>query len=162
MNRHTRVMALPETPRALRIIMLAGGIGVLLFFWAVLARAADQAVPWECSSYTGEAQTRCLNTFVELQREEIAKLKGKIQAQEGAVEQLKQQADRQAAAAADAQRQLSAAPAVVPATPYVYSYIYPPSVGLGLYLGHPCIYGSPYYYRPYWGTRLHGSWRHHR
>jgi len=162
MRRDTTVMALPDTSPILQIILLAGAIGILLLFWTVSAQAADQAVPWECSGYTGDAQARCVNGFVELQREEIAKLKGQLQAQEEAVDQLRQQTDRQAAAAADMQRQLSSPPPAVPATPYVYSYVYPPAVGLGLYLGRPWVYGSPYYYQPYWGPRFHGYWRHHR
>jgi hypothetical protein len=160
MRRHTTILALPDTSHSRHIILLAGAIGILLLLWTVAARAADQVVPWECSGYTGDAQARCVNTFVELQREEIAKLKGQLQAQEGAVNQLRQQADRQAAAAADAQRQLSSPPTVVPATPYVYSYVYPPAVGLGLYIGRPWIYGPPYFYRPYWGPHFHGHWRH--
>ena len=160
MRRDTTVMALPDTSRILQIILLAGAIGILLLLWTAAARAADQAVPWECSGYTGDAQARCVNTFVELQREEIAKLKGQLQAQEGTVNQLRQQADRQAAAAADVQRQLSATPTAVPATPYIYPYVYPPAVGLSLYIGRPWIYGPPYYYRPYWGPHFHSHWRH--
>lgn len=160
MGRTTTKVALPETSRARHTMLMIGAIGILLLLWTVSARATDQAVPWECSSYTGDAQTRCVNSFIELQREEIAKLKGQLQAQEGAVNQLRQQVDRQAAAAADAQRQLSATPSVVPAAPYVYSYIYPPAVGLGFYIGRPWIYGPPYYYRPYWGPHRHGYWRH--
>lgn len=151
MSRHTTVMALPETSRVLQIPLFAGAIGILVLLWTVAARAADQAIPWECSGYTGEAQTRCLNTFIELQREEIGKLKGQLQAQEGTVEHLKQQAT-----AADQNRQPAAPPAIIPPTPYIYSYVYPPAVGLGLYLGRPWIYGSPYYYRPYWGPRFYG------
>lgn len=162
MSRDTRAIALPEASRVLRIFLLAGAIGALLLVRAVSAHAADQAVPWECSGYSGEAQTRCLNTFLELQREEVAQLKEKLQVQEGAIQQLKEQAERHDAAAAALQRQLSAPPAVIPATPYGYSYIYPPAVGLGLYIGRPWIYGSPYHYHPYWGPRFHGYWRHHR
>lgn len=159
MSRDTRAMALPETSRILHIILLAGAIGAFMLLRAVSAHADDQAVPWECSAYSGDAQTRCMTAFAEIQREEISQLKGKLQVQESEIQQLKQQADRQAAAL---QRQLSASPTIIPSNPYVYSYIYPPAVGLGLYLGRPWIYGSPYHYRPYWGTRLYGSWRHHR
>ncbi|MEK7726084.1 MAG: hypothetical protein AAB311_02815, partial [Nitrospirota bacterium] len=103
----------------------------------------------------------CLNTFIELQREEIGKLKGQLQAQQGTVEQLKQQSDRQAAATADMQRQLAAPPTIVSSIPYSgYTYVYPPAVGLGLYLGRPGFYGYPYYYRPhmYWGPRYYRHW----
>ena len=50
-------------------------------------------------------------------------------------DRLKQQSDRQAAATADMQRQLATPPAIVPSVPYsAYTYVYPPAVGLGLYL----------------------------
>ena len=128
------------------------------------ANANDQPVPWECSNYSGDAQTRCLNTFIDLQREEIGRLKGQLQAQQGTVEQLKQQSDRQAAAVADLQRQQAAPPTIVPAPAYTYTYIYPPAIGLGLSFGRPWVYGPPYYYRPhiYWGPHYYRHWGHRR
>ncbi|MEC4889733.1 MAG: hypothetical protein RI101_06685 [Nitrospira sp.] len=156
MNRQPTVMALPESSCSWRLTLLAGAIGLLLLLRTISAQAGDQPVPWECSNYAGEAQTRCLNTFIELQREEIGKLKGQLQFQEGAAQQLKQQA-----AATEQYRQPVAPPVIVPANPYLYSYIYPPALGLGLYIGRPWIYGGSYY-RPYWGPYLHGHWRHHR
>ena len=123
------------------------------------AEAANPQVPWECSNYTDEAQTRCLNAFIEHQQEQIAQLEGRVQAQQDLVGQLKGQVDRQAAATGQPQQQLSQPPvatAILP-PPYVfpYSYAYPP-VGLGLYLGRP--WGVPGYYgyygRPYWGPRF--------
>ncbi len=157
MKRQPTVMALPETVHSWQLLALAGIIGLLLLLWTISAQAADQAVPWKCSGYTGDAQTRCLNTFIELQREEIAKIKRQLQFQEGAVEQLKQQAKT-----ADLTRQPAAPPVIIPASPYIYSYVYPPAVGLGLYLGRPWIYGGSYYYRPYWGPHIHSHWRRHR
>ena len=71
------------------------------------ALANSQQVPWECSNYSGEAQTRCLNGFIEQQREQINKLEGQLQAQQETVGQLKGQVDQQAAATAALQRQLS-------------------------------------------------------
>lgn len=157
MNRQPTAKALSETTHSWQLLALAGLIGLLLLFWTISARAADHPVPWECSGYTGDAQTRCLNTFIELQREEIGKLKGQLQFQEGAAEQLKQQAK-----AADLTRQPAAPPVIIPANPYIYSYAYPPAVGLSLYLGRPWIYGGSYYYRPYWGPHFHSHWRRHR
>jgi hypothetical protein len=128
------------------------------------AQAESPQVPWECSNYTDEAQTRCLNAFIERQQEQIAQLEGRLQAQQDLVGQLKGQVDRQTAATAQLQQQLAQPPvatAVVP-PPYVYPYAfaYPP-VGLGLYLGRPWIgpgyYG--YYGRPYWGPRSY--YRHY-
>jgi hypothetical protein len=131
------------------------------------AEAAAPNVPWECSNYTDEAQTRCLNAFIERQQEHIGQLEGRLQAQQELVGQLKDQMDRQAATTAQLQQQLSqpsAAPAIVP-PPYVYPYAYAypayPPVGIGLYLGRPWglpgLYG--YYGRPFWGPR--SFYRHH-
>jgi hypothetical protein len=93
-----------------------------------------------------------------------------LKAQHDAVGQLKGLVDRQAAATAQLQRQLSqqappvvAAPVVVPG-PYAYSYAYGyPPVGIGLYLGRP--WGYPgfygYYGRPFWGLRYNGHHGRH-
>lgn len=161
MARQATVMAPPHARHFINSLRIAGAAAAALFLATGLAHAENQPVPWECSTYEGEAQTRCLNTFIELQREEIGKLKGQLQAQQGIVEQLKQQSDRQAAATADMQRQLAAPPAIVPSASYsAYTYVYPPAVGLGLYLGRPGFYGYPYYYGPhiYWGPRHYRHW----
>ena len=135
-------------------VLIVSGISLLLLP-TLPARANDGQVPWECSGYGGEAQTRCIQTFIELQREEIGKLKGQLKAQEGTIEQLKQQMDRQAAATADMQRRLATSPAIAPTVPYTYSlYAYPP-VGFGLYFGRPWIYGGPYYSPPFFGRHRH-------
>ena len=101
------------------------------------AEAASPQVPWECSNYTDEAQTRCLNAFIERQQEQIAQIP--------ATGQLQQQLS-----------QPPVATAIMP-PPYVYPYPYAyPPVGIGLYLGRP--WGVPgfygYYGRPYWGPRF--------
>lgn len=123
--------------------------------------AADLSVPWECSNYSEQAQTRCMNAFIEQQREQIQKLEGQLQAERDAVAGLKSQVERQAAQTSDLQQQLSQrqTTTVVP-TPYAYAYAFPP-VGLGIYLGRPWIYGPPYYYHPYWGPRFYGHWGRH-
>lgn len=151
-------------------IWLAWGVGTWLLLSALPVRATDVQIPWECTGYSGEAQTRCTQTFIELQRKKIAKLEGQLQAQEGIVGQLKEQADRQAAAAADLHRQLADRPSTIQPVPYAYPYAYTygyPTVGFGLYLGRPWIYGPPYFYRPYWGGPPYfgfrgGHWGHHR
>ena len=161
MARQATVMAPSHTQRFTQSILIAGAAAAALHLASGLAYAQNQPVPWECSTYEGEAQTRCLNTFIELQQEEIGKLKGQLQAQQGTVEQLKQQSDRQAAATADIQKQLAAPPTIVPSVPSsAYTYVYPPAVGLGLYLGRPGFYGYPYYYGPqiYWGPRHYRHW----
>ena len=141
-----------------RFLMGAIGIGLLLAW--LPAQASESQTPWECSNYTGDAHTRCVEAFVELQRDQIAALQEKMKAQEETVNRLKDQLDRQASTSADLQRQLAQRPAVVQATPPLYSY---PSVGFGLYLGTPRIYGSPYYYPPFfYGQRYYGMgyWGH--
>lgn len=139
--------------------LLVGAIGVGMVLAELPAQASDSQTPWECSSYTGEAHTRCLEAFIESQRDQIAALQGKLQAQQETVDHLKDQADHQASASADLQRQLAQPPALVQVAPPLYTYPfygYPP-VGLGLYLGRPWIYGPPYLYRPYiYGPRYYG------
>jgi uncharacterized coiled-coil protein SlyX len=118
------------------------------------AYANESQTPWECSSYTGDAHTRCVETFAESQRDQIAALQGKLQAQQETVNLLKDQLDRQASTNADLQRQLAQPPAVVQAVPPLYAY---PPVGLSLYLGRPWIYGPPFFYRPYvYGLHYYG------
>ncbi len=147
------------------------GVSALLITTPV--SAAETAGPWECSNYTGDAHTRCLQAFIEIQREKISKLEAEVQVQQSTVGQLKDQADRQNAMTAELQRQMAqqssapstyayASPGIAPGL--LYSY---PSIGFGLYLGRPWIYGSPFYGRPYgWGPRFyrpyygrwHGRW----
>ena len=107
------------------------------------AEASESQTPWECSSYTGDAHTRCLEAFAESQRDQIAALQGKLQAQQETVNLLKDQLDRQASTSAKLQRQLAQPPAVVQAVPPLYAY---PRVGLSFSSGSPWIYGAPFYY----------------
>jgi hypothetical protein len=161
-SRRTAVETFRQQP-SLQTALRASGLTILLLIASLPARAASPQVPWECSNYDGDAQTRCLNAFIELQREKIGQLEGQLQAQQSTVGQLKDQADRQAAATADLQRQLSDRPATTVApVPYPYTYFYPPGLGFGLYLGRPWIYGPSYYYRPYWSSRYHRHGGHRR
>ena len=135
-----------------RLLIEAIGIGMMLA--GLPAQASESQTPWECSSYTGDAHTRCVAVFAESQRDQIAALQGKLQAQQETVNLLKGQLDRQASTSAELQRQLVQPPAAVQVVPPLYSY---PSVGLGLYLGSPWIYGSPLFYRPYgFGQHYYG------
>ena len=132
---------------------------------ALPAYAAESTSPWECSNYSGEAHTRCLQAFIEIQREKISKLEAEVQLHQGAVGQLKDQVDRQQAMSADLQRQMNERPSYAAplAPPYDYPLYSYPSVGFGLYLGRPFLFGSPFYDRPYaWGARYYrpyyGRW----
>lgn len=171
MDIHTTTLVAPAQNSPWRWTMwLAWGIGMWLWLSALPARATDLQVPWECTGYSGEAQTRCVQTFIELQREKIAKLEGQLQAQQATVGQLKEQTDRQAGVAADLQRQLADRSSTIQPVPYAYPYPYAygyPPVGFGLYLGHPWIYGPAYFYRPYFGGPRYfgfhrGHWGHRR
>ena len=135
--------------------LLIGAIGIGMVLAGLPAQASESQTPWECSSYTGDAHPRCLEAFAESQRDQIAALQGKLQAQQETVNVLKDQLDRQASTSAELQRQLAQPPAVVQAAPPLYAY---PPVGLSLYLGRPWIYGAPFFYRPYfYGSRYYGS-----
>ncbi|MDE3049671.1 MAG: hypothetical protein KGJ48_07190 [Nitrospirota bacterium] len=129
------------------------------------AYGADTTVPWECSNYSGEAQTRCMNALIEEQRDRIGKLEGQIQSQQSQMGTLQDQVDRQSSASADAQQPPNSSPPATqapgpyayayPPYAYPYGYAYPPGFGLGLY------FGSPYFYGPrYWGPRYYGHWGH--
>jgi len=134
--------------------LLIGAIGIGMVLAGLPAYASESQTPWECSSYTGDARTRCVQAFAESQRDQIAALQGKLQAQQDTVNLLKDQLDRQASTSAELQRQLAQPPAVVQAVSPLYAY---PPVGLGLYLGRPWIYGQPYFSRPYvYGPRYYG------
>jgi hypothetical protein len=134
--------------------LIVGAIGIGMVLAGLPAQASESQAPWECSSYTGDAHTRCVETFVESQRDQIAALQGKLQAEQETIHRLKDQLDRQASTNADLQRQLAQRPAVVHMAPPLYTY---PSVGLSFSLGSPWIYGPPFTYRPYiFGPRYYG------
>lgn len=145
------------------LALLVMGLSAVLI--AIPVYAADNTGPWECSTYLGDAHTRCLQALVEIQRDKISKLEAEVRVQQGTVGQLKEQADRQQAMTADLQRQMAERSPSASTYSYVtpgplYSY---PSIGFGLYLGRPWIYGSPFYGRPYaWGPRFYrpyyGRW----
>jgi hypothetical protein len=114
-----------------------------------------------------------MHALIETQREQIGKLQGELKAEQGAVGQLREEVDRQAAATIDLHRQLAQARAF-PSLPPLYGYppvgvgIYP---GMGFYLGRPWNYGygygayfgiRPYFgpgYGPWYYRRCHGPWR---
>ena len=148
--------------RWLRALVFAGSVVCVLTPFPSAAETLQ--IPWECSSYTGDAQTRCVNAFMEAQQKKIAELEGKLHAQEGTVGQLKTQLDRQSTATADLQRQLAERPSssLVP-FPYAYPYSYGYPLGLGLGLGFGLHFGNAGFYpslydRPFWGPRHHGYW----
>ena len=131
-------------------IVLAQGTSVL---------ASESDVPWECSNYSGDAQTRCINGLLEEQRKRIGHLEGQVQSQQSQLNALQEQAARPPQVPTP-----PAAPAPPPPVPYAYSYpygypygygYYPPGIGLGLYFGSPYWYG-----RGYWGPRYYGHWGH--
>src|SRR5215217_5320719 len=59
------------------------------------ALAEDSNIPWECSNYSGEAQTRCINGLIEDQRNRIGKLEGELQSQQSQMRNLQDQANQQ-------------------------------------------------------------------
>jgi len=134
--------------------LLIGTIGIGMVLAGLPAQASESQTPWECSSYTGDAHTRCVEAFAESQRDQIAALQGKVQAQQETVNFLKDQLDRQASASAALQRQLAQPPSVVQVVPPLYAY---PPVGLSFSFGRPWIYGSPFFSLPYvYGPHFYG------
>jgi hypothetical protein len=157
--------ALDPMARVQRPGLLAAA-GMLMALWLLTAQAyGADSVPWECSNYSPEAQTRCMQVLIESQRDKIDQLESQVQSQQSKVGELQHEVDRQARATADLQRQLTdRPPLVVPAPippPYPYAYAYPPGIGFGFYFGRPRLYGGPYLYGPpYWGPRFSRPWRH--
>ena len=137
-----------------------GAIGIGVVLAGLPAQAGEAQTPWECLSYTGDAHTRCVETFAEWQGDQIAALQGKLHAQQESVDLLQDQLNRQTSTNAELQRQLARPPAIVQVAPPLY--VYPP-VGLSFSLGSPWIYGPPFFDRPYiFGPRYYGSryWGH--
>lgn len=135
------------------------------------ALAQQLEVPWECSEYTGDAQTRCMKTLLELQQDKIIRLEERLKAQEGTVSELKDRLDRQAELARQetdsSSHDLRYPPLAYSYTPfYGYGPLTPP---IGIYLGTPWRYSRPYFgYSPrFWGRpglsfnfRFGGGHRH--
>ena len=146
------------------ILIQAGNLMFLLFLITFPSHAETPSIPWECSTYNGDAQTRCLNAMIELQREKIGQLEGQLRAQEGTVNRLKDQVDRQSAVTQDLQRRLADQPSVnlapifYPPAPYLN--FYPPGLGFGIHLGNPWAYGPPHLHGPLWHQPFYRSWRY--
>lgn len=58
--------------------LLARTFSVGVVFCAIPVHATEAQMPWECSGYSGNAHTRCLQAYIELQRDKIAKLEGAL------------------------------------------------------------------------------------
>jgi len=145
------------------ILIQAGSLVCLSLLSAFPSRAETPSIPWECSTYKGEAQTRCLNTMIELQRIKIGELEGRLRTQEGTVSRLKDQINLQTAKTANLQQRLSnqqivnTFPTFSPVAPYLQ--FYPPGLGFGIRFGSSWMYGpfpshaplwwNPPYYRPW-------------
>ncbi len=86
---------------------LMGAFLIVGLPWSLPAWAGDDAIPWECSGFSGEAQARCMRTFSELQQEKIAKLERQLEAQRQRVDRLERQMSQQATQAAHLQKKLS-------------------------------------------------------
>lgn len=147
-DRANRRLGFPKKTAKLWSPLFIGAIGIGMVLAGLPAQANESQTLWECSNYTGDAHTRCLEAFAQTQRDQIAELQGKIQAQQESINSLKAQLNRQASTNADLQRQLARPPAVVQAIPPFHTY---PPVGLGLSFnfGNPGFYGSPFYYPPF-------------
>ena len=149
-----------------RTFIQTGSLAFMLLFSTFSSRAETPSIPWECSAYNGAAQTRCLNTMVELQREKIGQLEGQLRAQEGTVSRLKDQVNQQTALTVDLQRRLSdqttmsLRPMFYPPAPYLN--FYPPSLGFGIQFGSPWAYGPLHLHGPIWHQPYYRSWLYFR
>lgn len=148
-----------------RLIGSLGSVCVLgLMLWTLPAGAADPPMPWECSGFAGEAQSRCAQTLDELQQEKIAKLERAVEVQQRTVQQLQLQVTRQASATADLERKLTRKRSRWYGSSFVQ--IYPP-LGLTLRFGRDnffrgsLFYGRPHYYGPRFYGYGHRRWHRH-
>ena len=148
-----------------RNLFQTGSLVCLLLWSAFPSRAETPSIPWECSTYKGDAQTRCLNTMIELQQEKIGELEGRLRAQEGTVSRLKDQIDRQIATTANLQQRLSdqqivnTSPPFSPVAPYLH--FYPPGLGFGIHFGSSWTYGPfPSYGPLWWNPPYYRPWRY--
>ncbi|MCA9476166.1 MAG: hypothetical protein KC563_10245 [Nitrospira sp.] len=145
------------------------GVGMGWLISGSLALAQESDIPWECSEYSGEAQTRCMRTLLELQQDKITKLEEQLKAQEGTVSELKEKVDRQEARAYQ-QDPRWPPPPYSPAysSPYGYSYRYVSPPPVGIYIQPPWRvpryygYGPRYCVRPglSFNFRFGGGHRH--
>ena len=138
------------------------------------AFAQETNVPWECSEYSADAQTRCISTLMELQQKKIARLEEQLRAQVGAVNNLKEQMDRQEALARREAKVSKQDPRYPPppyasayTSPYASPYGYAPLPPMGIYLQPPWRYPRYYGYGAYGppglglNFRFGGGHRHH-
>lgn len=136
-------------------------IGILILIPSRPARGAEANIPWECSAYQGEAHGRCIHTFIEQQRTQLAKLEGERQAQARELDRLRDQMDRQRTTTAEMRQRLDDWTSSVVPVPVPYGSWYPPA-GFSLYLGRPWDYGPGLMLRPHVrGPRYlgpHGRW----
>jgi len=152
-------MRLPHTKQHCMFTRSLSGVCVLsIVFWSLPVGAADQAIPWECTGFAGEAQSRCVRTVTELQQEKIAQLERDLETQQRTVQQLQQQVTRHATATADLERQLTRKRSRWYSSPFVQ--IYPP-IGLTLRFGRGTIYGGSHYYGPRFYGYGHRRWHRH-
>ena len=143
-------------------VLLMWGVGTMVLGGANVF-AQEAGIPWECSEYSGEAQTRCMRMLLELQQEKIAKLEAQLKAQEGTLAELKSKVDRQQALANQEKKTYKkdprwppppyvppAAPAYAPSYGPPYSYV--PLPPIGIYVPPPWQYPRFFGYGPgYWG-----------
>ncbi len=148
------------------LLIQAGSLVCLLLLSAFPSRAETPSIPWECSTYKGDARTRCLDTLIELQREKIAQLESQLRTQEGTVSRLKDQVDRQTVLTANLQRRLSdqqtvnISPTFYPFAPYLN--FYPPGLGFGIHFGSSWAYGPLHLHGPLWRQPYYGWWQSFR
>jgi hypothetical protein len=164
-TRTSLAVVLLQLPVA-RTLIQTSSFAIILLLNSYPSRAETPSIPWECSTYNGDAQTRCLNTLIELQREKIGQLEGQLRAQEGTVSRLKDQVNQQTALTTDLQRRLSDQPAMritptfYPPAPYLN--FYPPTLGFGVQFGSPWAYGPFHLHGPFWGQPYYRSWLYFR
>ena len=126
------------------VMALVFRTGLLLGLLLVPAQSfpAGFSSPEECLAYSGDAHLNCLYAYIEIQQEEISKLKKKLSGQEIERQELQGKLKQQRVRAHALERKM--ADHENQSKKDQYRFIRP-------YGGYYYWYGSPYYYDPYFG-----------
>lgn len=85
-----------SSTRPTLLFMAISSMGLFLVMSQQATMAEPLSIPWECSSYRGETQARCITILNELQHNTLAQLQSQLRAQQTTVNQLNTQIAQQA------------------------------------------------------------------
>ena len=126
------------------------GLILCIGWWAVPALAEEEAIPWECSEYTGDFQKRCIQAVQEMEADKFAIFHRQREQPDERVAQLQREVNRQAEVIDRLESQLR----TDDSRRYRNGYGYYPSPKRGRWFGVPWRYPGFYGYGlGYWGGK---------